>query len=118
IDDLPRPEELPIVLRERIPLGPLEDELPATDGVSHAAAVGEAGSGGDGDAAPPEQRPTAPDGEPAAEVEAGAETVSAEELERGEPEADAELEAGEEAEPRSEPAAEPESGLESEPERA
>jgi hypothetical protein len=40
IEDLPRPEELPVVLRERIPLGPLEDELPASEGVSHAQALG------------------------------------------------------------------------------
>jgi segregation and condensation protein B len=31
LEELPRPEELPIVLRERIPLGP-EDELPAESG--------------------------------------------------------------------------------------
>ena len=40
INDLPRAEELPVVLRERVPLGPLEDELPASEGVSHAAALG------------------------------------------------------------------------------
>jgi len=43
LEDLPRPEELPIVLRERIPLGPEDlDEGPAV-GEPPAGEVGEAG---------------------------------------------------------------------------
>ncbi len=40
IEDLPRPEELPVVLRERIPLGPDEDEPSAAEGVSRADVAG------------------------------------------------------------------------------
>lgn len=40
IEDLPRPEELPIVLRERIPLGPEEPPVDAARGTSHAQLTG------------------------------------------------------------------------------
>lgn len=38
VEDLPRPEELPVVLRERAPLGPTEDGLVAKEGTPRAAA--------------------------------------------------------------------------------
>jgi segregation and condensation protein B len=40
VDDLPRPEELPVVLRERIPLGPEEPESPPAEGTTHDQAMG------------------------------------------------------------------------------
>ena len=41
LEDLPRPEELPIVLRERIPLGPDEEEpRRAVDPLEDPAAAG------------------------------------------------------------------------------
>jgi len=46
LEDLPRPEELPIVLRERIPLGP-EEETPEDEAAEDEAAPGEAAVGGE-----------------------------------------------------------------------
>lgn len=70
LEDLPRPEELPIVLRERIPLGPDEEDAPGEpeqlvlgDGAARAGAAAEgdrAEGATDGDVA---------QGEPSAEVE-------------------------------------------------
>jgi segregation and condensation protein B len=48
LEDLPRPEELPVVLRERIPLGP---EEPATEAPAQAEAPG-VQAGGEDPAAP------------------------------------------------------------------
>ena len=42
LEDLPRPEELPVILRERIPLGP-EDDDEAEAGGGVEAATGSAG---------------------------------------------------------------------------
>jgi segregation and condensation protein B len=57
LEDLPRPEELPIVLRERIPLGPEEDEDAGSDEETGEEPTGEAvqepvGEGTDVDVGP------------------------------------------------------------------
>lgn len=45
LEDLPRPEELPVVLRERVPLGPQQDAVEEVEGADDEAdaASGEAG---------------------------------------------------------------------------
>jgi len=75
IEDLPRPEELPVVLRERVPLGPLEDELPVPEAASRgepelAAALAPTDGPLGPDLEEPERRrsdPSAPEEQPARE---------------------------------------------------
>jgi len=75
IEDLPRPEELPVVLRERVPLGPLEDELPVPEAASRgepelAAALAPTDGPLSPDLEEPERRrsdPSAPEEQPARE---------------------------------------------------
>jgi len=75
IEDLPRPEELPVVLRERVPLGPLEDELPVPEAASRgepefAAALTHTDGPLGPDLEEPERRrsdPSAPEEQPARE---------------------------------------------------
>ena len=76
IEDLPRPEELPVVLRERVPLGPLEDELPVPEAASRgepelAAALAPTDGPLGPDLEEPERRrsdPSAPEEQPASGV--------------------------------------------------
>ena len=66
LEDLPRPDELPVVLRERIPLGPEGDEEEQGDAASEeeAAAGGEAGiaaeAGAETEAEPAPDAPAKP----------------------------------------------------------
>lgn len=53
LEDLPRPEELPIVLRERIPLGPEDDAEPAAPDPDQL----ELGDGTEAEVGPPEDDP-------------------------------------------------------------
>jgi len=69
MEDLPRPEELPVILRERIPLGP-EDDGPEDQAASTEAEPTEAGPGIEGATGPEED--AEPGGE-APEVTAAAE---------------------------------------------
>lgn len=75
LEDLPRPEDLPIVLRERIPLGP--EEPPSDEATAEAAASEQLSLVGEG-APPPEAPPEAaadrapsPDEDEAGGLEAG-----------------------------------------------
>ncbi len=75
LEDLPRPEDLPIVLRERIPLGP--EEPPPDEATAEAAASEQLSLVGEG-APPPEAPPEAaadrapsPDEDEAGGLEAG-----------------------------------------------
>lgn len=93
LEDLPRPDELPVVLRDRVPLGPEDPEDPEdAEGVD---GEGLHGTGESDLAAGPE-----PDAEPEPDVESGSEA---------EPEPDGADDHGAEAESESDDTARPES---------
>jgi segregation and condensation protein B len=78
IEDLPRPEELPIVLRERIPLGAEEivaDKAAALEGTSNAKLKGAEEPAADAPAPDSTQTELDVAGEPAAEEAVGEEPV-------------------------------------------